>query len=224
MMNAFFIFLLSQFVLIPVFIGFVRFKRMDKIYYPFFVLLIVGFVNEVISFILIRGFKTTNAPANNIYSLVECCLIVYQLYLWKNSKKGFRGFMILIGICIVLWITQNILFFKLKSFDYPYFMVFYAFIIVLLSIHHINTIMMRPKVTSLLKNPQIIICVAFIAFFTYQIIYVASRFISKESTIHIKLTFGFSFINLATNALFAIAIYFITSKSEKKYDEYFRNR
>ncbi len=61
---------------------------MDKIYYPFFLLLLIDFINELVSFILIHGFKESNATANNIYSLLECCIILYQLYLWRNSKKN----------------------------------------------------------------------------------------------------------------------------------------
>lgn len=220
MVNAFFVFLLSQNILIPISIGLARFKRINKIYYPYFTLLILGFIAELVSFILIKNFKTSNAPANNIYSLLECCLILYQLYLWKNSKKSFKSFVFLIGVCVVIWLIQNILFLKINTFDSPYFRVFYAFVIVLLSINHINIIMMRLK-GPLLKNPQIIICVAFIVFFIYQIIYEASSSIPDETTIYNKLTLGFAFINFATNILFAIAIYFITTKNEDDYEHYF---
>lgn len=220
MINAFFVFLLSQVILIPIAVGLVRFKRIDKIYYPYFILLVLGFVAELVSFILIKGFKFSNAPVNNIYSLLQCCLIIYQLYLWKNSKKTFKSYVFLMVVCVVMWLIQNILFLKISTFDSPYFTIFYAFAIVLISINHINIIMMRLK-SSLLKNPQIIICVAFITFFIYQIIYEASMFISVEPATADELTFGFAFINFATNTLFAIAICFITAKNGDDYERYF---
>lgn len=222
MMNATNVFLLSLFVLLPILIGIKRFKNMDKIYYPFFILLVAGFINEVISFILIRGFKQSNAPANNIYSLFECCLILYQFYLWNNSKKKYRIFVFLVATCVAVWIIENILNFGI-SWVSTYFDIFYAFVIILLSINQINTIMMRPKGT-LLKNPQIILCVSFITLFIYQIINDASKFISNSPTIHNILIIGFSFINFATNMLFTVAMYLITYKSKEKYEEYFRNR
>lgn len=222
-MNAFFVFLLSQAVLIPISIGLIRFKRMGKIYYPFFVLLVIGFINEVISFMLIHGFALQNSITSNIYSLIECCLILYQLYVWQNSKKGYWLFVILASTCVVVWIIENLLFFKINTFDSPYFMVLYSFIIVLLSINQINLIMLHSK-SSLLKNPQIILCVAFITYFMYQIIYRATEFISIESILYIRLTTGFAYINLIINLLFAVAVFYITSKSKDEYDKYFRNR
>lgn len=221
-MIPFFLFLLSQSILIPILIGLIGFKRMGKIYHPFFALLIIGFINEVISFILIRGF-TLNSVTSNIYSLIECCLILYQLYVWQNSKKGYWLFIILASTCVVVWIIENVLFLKINTFDGPYFMVLYSFVIVMFSINQINEIITRSKLP-LLKNPQIILCVAFVTYFIYQIIYRASEFISNKSIIFLKLNIGFAYINLIINLLFAVAVFFIISKSKDKYDEYFRNR
>lgn len=222
MMTALSTFLLSQSVLIPILIGLLRFRRMDKIYYPFFILLIIGFLAEVVSFILIRSFHVQNAPANNIYFLLECYLLLYQLYLWKNSKKGYSTFLFFAGISVVAWFIQNILFFKINTFDSPFFQIYYAFLLVLLSINHINIIMVRPK-GALLQNPQMILCVGFIAFFIYQIIYYASRFISNEP-IQIMITSRFAFINFAINVLYAFAVYLMTIKRKENYYGYFNDR
>lgn len=223
MMNAFFIFLLSQSILIPILIGLIHIKRMGKIYYPFFVLLVIGFINELISFIFIHGFQLENSVTSNIYSLIECCLILYQLYVWQNSKKGYWLFVILASACVVVWVIENLLFFKITTFYSPYFMILYSFVIVLLSINQINKIITHSKLP-LLKNPQIILCVAFVTYFIYQIIYRASVFISDKSILHLRLIIGFAYINFTINILFAIAVFFITSKNKDKYDEYFRNR
>lgn len=223
MINAFLTFLLSQSILIPILIGCIQFKRMGNIYYPFFILLILGFVNEVTSYILIRGFKLHNSATSNTYSLIECCLILYQLYMWQNSKKGYKLFVVLISTCVGVWIVQYILFFKINTFSSHYFMIFYAFIIVLLSINHINIIMMRFR-NPLLKNPQIIICVAFITFYIYQIIYEASKFMSDKSAIRLMLITGFAFINFAINVLYAFAVYLMAIKRKENYYGYFNDR
>jgi len=140
----------------------------------------------------------------------------------EKFKKKYRVFMFLTGICIAIWIIENILSFKINLED-PYFIITYAFVIVLLSINQINATMIYLK-EPLIKNPQIILCVAFITYFIYQIIFEASEFISNTSVITLRLYIGFAYINFTRNILFAIAMFFITSKSKDKYDEYFRNR
>jgi hypothetical protein len=217
-------FLLSQAIVIPVAVAILRIKKLDKSYYPFFILLLMGLFSEVSSFASIELFKT-NAPVIKIYSLVECCLILYQLYLWKNSTKARRLFVILAGLCIVFWVIECIVFLNINTFS-PYFRVFYAFVIVLLSINQINSMMFQHN-TPLFKNPKFIICLAFIVFFLYQIIYEASYYISDSKSdpangVANKIIIGFGYINFIINLTYAVAIYFMTAKSEEGYNHYFK--
>jgi len=212
-------FLLSQSVLIPIVIGTVRIKRLPKMYYPFFVLLLLGFLSELVSFILIETFKTSNASVIKIYSLVECCIILYQLYLWKSSARYRRGFIFLAGACIVFWITENIVFFNTNTFN-PYFRVLYAFVIILLSINQINSMMFNHD-GPLFKNPRFIISLGFVVFFLYQIIDEASLYIgSDQSVVANKIIMGFGYINFFTNMIYAVAIFIITAKKEDLYNQY----
>lgn len=219
-MNIYFAFLLSQSILIPVFIGLARLKRWGKEYYPFFLLLLFGFLAELISFIVIHSFRLSNAPVVKIYSLLECCLILYQLYIWGNKKKGYLPFVLLTGFCSIVWIVENVLFLNINTFS-PYFRVLYAFIIALLSINQINAIMVKPD-GPLYKDPRFIISVAFVIFFIYQIIYEASLFVGLEkSTIANKIILGFDYINLIANLLYSVAVFLITSKNKTGYINYF---
>lgn len=215
-------FVLSQAIIIPIIVALIRFKKIDKVYYPFLILLLIGLLTELASFICINVFKT-NAPVIKIYSLIECCIILYQLYLWKNSVKFNRTFISLLIVCAVFWIVETIIFNNINTFS-PYFRVFYAFVIVLLCINQINSMMFYQNVT-LLRNPVFIICLAFIIFFLYQIIDEASLFIgSDQSAVANKIIMGFGYLNFFINLMCAVGVYFMGNSKSDPYSNYFNRR
>jgi hypothetical protein len=215
-------FILSESIIIPIIVALIRIKKIDKIYYPLLILLLIGLLSELASFICINVFKT-NAPVIKIYSLVECCIILYQLYLWKNAAR-YRPMFIGLGlVCVIFWVVETIVFKNINTFS-PYFRVFYAFVIVLLCINQINAMMFYQNVT-LLKNPVFIICLAFIILFLYQIILEASFFIgSDKSEVANKIIMGFSYINFFINLMCAAGIYFMGGNKDDPYNRYFNGR
>lgn len=213
-------FLLSQSIIFPITVGILRIKKMAKAYSPFFIVLMLGLLAELASFFFINVLKMSNAPIIKAYSLFECCLLIYQLYLWKNTDRNRQWFMVLIGICISFWFIETIVFSNLNTFS-PYFRVFYAFILVLLSINQINAMMFNHE-GALLKNPRFILSLGFIIFFLYQILYEAAYYAgSDKSEVANKIIMGFGYINFVINLLYAIAIFFITDTKEDGYDRYF---
>src|SRR4051812_35547466 len=109
-------FLLSQSILIPLIVGVIRIKGLDKMYLPFFLVLIIGFLTELDSFVFIDTFRSSNAMVIKIYSLIECCLVLYQLQLWRNSNKDRKLFIFLYVICAVVWVVENIVFLNINVF------------------------------------------------------------------------------------------------------------
>jgi len=119
--------------------------------------------------------------------------------------------------------VEVIVFKNINTFS-PYFRVFYAFIIVLLSINQINSMMFYQKV-NLLKNPVFIICLAFIIFFLYQIIYEASFFIgSDQSEVANKIITGFGYLNFFINLMYTAGIYFMGGSKDDLYSHYFNGK
>src|SRR6202012_844429 len=222
-MGVDFNFLLSQSIIIPIIVALIRFRKIGKVYYPLLLLLLIGLVTEVASRICINAFQT-NAPVIKIYSLVECCIILYQLYLWKNSSKYTRGFAILMAVCFIFWVVEVIVFKNINTFS-PYFRVFYAFVIILLCINQINSMMFYQKV-NLLKNPVFIICLAFIILFLYQIILEASYYIGSDikSPVANEIIMGFSYINFFINLMCAVGVYFMGGSKDNLYTHYFSGR
>jgi len=211
-------FLMSESILIPIIIGAVRIKSLNKAYYPFFILLLLGLLSELVSFILIEKFKTGNAADVKVYSLVECCIVLYQLYVWQNSARYRQLFILLAAICVVFWAVECIVFSNINTWS-PYFRVFYAFVIILLSVNQINSMMFNHD-GPLFKNPRFVISLGFIIFFLYQILYEAAYYIGSESTIAIKIIFGYSYNNFFTNMIYAVAIFIITAKKEDLHNQY----
>lgn len=211
----------SQSILIPIFIGIIRYKGLCKLYNPFFILLLSGLLAEIVSFIFINILRLGNAPVIKIYSLIECCIILYQLYLWKSTAKYKYLFYFLTGICVAFWIIEVVIFGNLNTFS-PYFRVFYAFVIVLLSINQINAMMFYHN-DPLLKKPKFVINLAFIIFFLYQIIYEASFYIGyNKSIVANKIIIGFGYVNLFTNLIYTVAIFLITKNNKDGYNSFFK--
>jgi hypothetical protein len=203
-MKTVFTFLLSESILLPIIVGLLAIKKIKDCWLPFFFVLLLSFTAELISYYDIEYLRTSNAIVINIYSLCECCLIIYQLYILNNRRSPVIFFG-LIASSVIFWLTENIAFKNINSFS-PYFRVYYAFLIVLLSINLINRCMVDQR-NSLLKNPIFVLCLSFIIFFTYQIIYEASFFIgSDKSTVANRIIVLFSYVNAIINVIYAFTI------------------
>lgn len=206
-MKTVFTFLLSESVLLPIIVGLFTINKLKHCWLPFFYLLLLAFVAELLSYYNIEYLQTSNAPIIKVYSLCECCLIIYQFYILQNrrSRMIFFG---LIVTCILFWLLENIALKNIDTFS-PYFRVFYAFIIVLLSINLINRSIVDQR-NSLLKSPVFVLCLAFIIFFIYQIIYEASFFIGSDKyVVADKIIVLFAYVNAITNLMYACTIWLI---------------
>lgn len=215
-MDIVFNFLLSQSILIPLVIMLFRIKKIPGDWMPFLVLLALGLLAEIASFIVIHYYKAGNAPVIKIYSLAECCLIYYLFYLWKNEKDAKTVFIVLTGISILAWIIEDIVFGGINTFS-PFFRVGYAFVIVLLSINQINSMMVKQD-GSLIKNPRFILCIGFIISFIYQIVYEASFYIGSDTSVLAdKIIIGYGYINFGVNLLNAYAVARISTRHQVNY-------
>jgi hypothetical protein len=202
-------FLLSQSILLPIFIGLIRLRRIDKGYRPFFILLCIGFITEVISFILIQGYKAPNAIPVNIYNFTEWALITWQFHVWgflRQKKKWFYA-LVVFGAC--LWMTENLLFMKIILFS-PYFRFFDYLLIVLFSVNKINFMITHDN-RNLFRNPKFLICIGFIVYFIYMIVYYWAFEVSLfgQPDISTSITFLMAYVNFFTNIIYAIAFLLI---------------
>jgi len=207
-MNTIVAFLLSQLILLPIIAGLVRFRRLDKSYQPFFLLLIIGFLTEVIGFIVIKG-GGSNFVIVNIYVLIEWGLIAWQFHVWGFLRQKKRLFYALLAFTTVCWIIENLVFHHITGIV-PYFRFLYFFFIVLLSINKIN-FMITHENRNLFRNPKFLICIGFIIYFIYMIVDFWAFEISLlgAATISRRIHFLMAYINVFTNIIYAIAFLLI---------------
>lgn len=201
--------LLSQSILFPLIAGLIRLRRIDKSYQPFYILLVVGFVNELISEYIIKFIHISNAPASNIYSLIEWLLILWLFQVWGSLRTWKKIYFALVLLSCTIWVTENLIFGHFRDFS-PYFRIFSAFLIVLLSVNKINFMITHDN-HSLLRQPRFLICIGFIIYFIYKIIFEWAYQTSLFGVTDITTTIIFleAYINALTNVIFAIALLMI---------------
>lgn len=203
-MNFTQIVLFSFSVLIAGVIGLIRFNRIDQAYYPFIFCLWIAGLNEVVSFALSKSGSTTIVN-NNIYTLLEAVLITWQFKRWEPFDRYGKIYSFALVLVIIAWLLENIHVSTIHKVGI-YFRVFYAFIIVLMSFHSINWVIMNGRGV-LIKSPVFLICVGYIIFFTFKILTEAFWFygINISNTLSIDVFIIFTWINLFVNLLFGIA-------------------
>jgi len=209
-MKYFFLFLLSQSILLPIIAGLVRLRRIDKSYQPFLLLLVIGLTVEILSFVIIVNFKgSSNAIPINIYTLIEWLLLAWQFYVWGLLRQKKQVFYAILTTGVLIWIIVNIVFGKINEFS-PYFHFFYYFVVVLFSVNEIN-FMITHYNRNLFRNPKFLICIGFIIYFVYMIVYYWAVEISasghQEISQHIQFFMGY--VNALANIIYAIAFLLI---------------
>lgn len=216
-MNPIVNFLLSEIIIVPVILGIIKYRQMEKSYRPFILLLLAAVVTELVNYTIFVRNGIPNAPAIKIYSLVECILILFLFHGWRFLKENDKLFYLIIFLFFGGWFIESILFAGIKDFS-PYFRIFYSFIVVLLSVNQINYTLMVTTEKNLLRNSKFLICIAFVIFFIYQILYEAAYFVSDYSEKNNSLTSNiisyFGYINLLVNLIFIPAVYFIPKQGK----------
>ncbi len=192
-------------------IGLIRFKKTSMVFLPFLLFLWLGLTNEVVSTITGKIIRNT-AINNNIYVLLESCLIAWQFQRWglfKDQKKLFPILLVAFG---TVWTVETLIIYKITAVS-SYFRIFYSFVVVLMSINMINSLIVNES-RSLLKNAAFLICIGFIIFFTYKILveifWVYGLNGSKEFRSNVYSIL--KLINLFCNLIYALAALWVPRK------------
>ncbi|HEY4334832.1 MAG TPA: hypothetical protein VGM89_03020 [Puia sp.] len=206
-MKPFYIFLLSESILFPFLAGLVRLHRIKRSsYQPFFTLILAGVAAEVLSTFILYVLYGHNAVSNAVYALLEWLLIAWQFRVWGLLRNRKPLFYALLALPCLTWITENLIFGQIVYFS-PYFQVVYCFLVVMFSINQIN-FMITHDYRNLFGNPTFLICIGFIIYFLYRIVfnwaYQSSLKGANETSTFIIMLFGY--VNALTNIIFAIAL------------------
>lgn len=173
-------------------------------------LLLIGLITELVSAYLIQIKGTGNAEVSNVYALLEWLLVCWQFRRWGFLRgRPLVIYSLLLLPCLV-WIAENVILGQINNFP-PYFRILYDALIVLFSVSKIN-FMITHDDRRLLGRPDFLICIGFIIYFVYEIVYEwAFQYSSAQprsaGDIYItkRIISLFGYINALTNIIFAIA-------------------
>ena len=164
---------------------------------------------EVVDRIVIDIFHSSNAIPSNIYTLVEWVLIAWQFHVWGFLRTRKKLFYALLAFSFLAWATEMLFYHHIHEFA-PYFRFFYCFLTVLLSVNKINFMITHDN-RNLLRHPDFLICIAFIIYYVYRIVFEWAYQVSLlgKTDITIFIIFLFAYINALINIIFAIALLMI---------------
>ncbi|WP_132053559.1 hypothetical protein [Pseudocnuella soli] len=201
------IILLSS-ILLPAITGLVCYRRINPVYFPFLLLMWLGLLNEVVSLTVISlGFY--NYYNFNLFHLVETLLIIWQ---FKNLRLFEHRTFFILSLSTIGWFITEAAISGLNAF-YSYFYIYCAVLIVFLSMHMINKLLVTER-SNLFKNAVFLFCCAFIIFFTASIVtevfWLYGTQLSKEFRSGMQAIFGWS--NCICNIIYAFAILWMPRK------------
>lgn len=212
-MNYWQVIIFSASIWIAAIIGWARFSRIQPGYLPFLICISVASLNELVSFILTRNgyFTIIN---NNIYVLLEGMLITWQFRNWGLFSRHRIIFYMLLATLSLLWTLENLTSPGQTAINF-YFRIAYSFMIVIMSIH-INNLLIVTCRGRLLKSPVFLICSGFIIYFTYKILVEAFWLYGLHATRHFRINvyLMLTWINLIVNLIYAVALLWIPRKPQ----------
>ncbi|HEV3412348.1 MAG TPA: hypothetical protein VG101_07710 [Puia sp.] len=190
--------------ILPCIAGLVRFRRLGKTYQPLFLMFLTGLATEIIAAYL-AWYKKNNADVYNTYALLEWIFIFWQFRAWGFFRLRREIAWAILALPCLIWVAENLIFGKMDNFS-PYFRIFACFNIVLFSVNKINFMITHDN-RKLLGHPDFLICIGFIIYFIYDIVYewAYQSSINGATDITSTIIFLFGYINALTNIIFAIA-------------------
>lgn len=197
---------------LAVLIGAIRFRRLNRSFYPFILVMVATLINEILNPVLIRHYST-NAVNTNILNLVVALLWLWQFRKWdsfiRRSKWKYNA---LVLATLAAWTIEHLLIRRITIFN-SFFSLLASFMLVFLAIDQINRLIIEEK-KNLFRNSKFLICIGVMVLYAYKIMvesfYVMQLDESNEflSNIFIILVF----VNLFVNLLYALATLWIPTR------------
>lgn len=200
-------------VIISVIISLFKVNKIDKKFLPFFFLIWLNLLNEILSDLIANYFKT-NAPNSNIYVLVSEFFVLCQLQIWSRAKLKRIYSWSLIGILAFIWGYENILYSTLWKFN-SYSTIFFYFVIVVFTAQVLSqNIFTRSK--GIIGKTIFILCSAFLLKYAVSIVVeIFWLYGANLSDAFLKNIYWIvSYVNLLVNIIYAIAVIWVPKKRE----------
>jgi len=184
-------------------LGAIRYRKTDRIFYPFIYLCWLATVVELSGSLRLYPMSYT-VYVFNIYSIAEYTLITWLMLRWRVISRP--AFWLITGGLTLGWILEFLIFDRITH-GASYFNIAYALVIVFMSVRCLGWRLMVER-GNLLKSPYVIICSAFILYFTTAAIVVAFWLYGMYGSadfVNAVVLFHY-IVNLVANLTYAIAI------------------
>lgn len=198
-------------ILIVGLISMIRFKAMNKAYYPFIYKTWAASINELLSATLVlNGFHTI--LNNNFYVLVESLLLTWFFKRMGLLGSGNKIFSAIILFLSMVWLIEITLFtglFKVATI----FRIVYSLLVVMMSITLINKLFFNSR-NSFNKNAAFLLCTTFIIYYSAKAVVQAFTIygIDRQSEFLLNIYIIMIYLNLFINILHIIVVLWIPRK------------
>lgn len=199
-------------ILVPLAAAITRYGRLSKRYLPLLWVLIIGALNESVSYLTIRWFRN-NLVNSNLYTIIEYFLLLLLFYRIKEQRKIWLIAASSIGLAV--WCTDNLWLHELQHSN-ALFRIFSSMVIIWLSIDKITMLVLN-GITDPYKKTDLLLCFSFFIYYTYRsFILLFKAFVPNQNTgfyAHLWLLLGL--LNIATNLIYTLAILWIPKPQER---------
>jgi hypothetical protein len=200
-------------ILIAAVVGMLRYPRVTADSRPFFYVVWIALINEILSEVFTSTLHST-AINCNFYVLIEALLYCWLFYNWGSLiRNPVKLRLLLLFICMV-WIVDNLLLHSLRQTN-SLFRIVSSFVLVFLAIDQINQIITMDR-SRLLTNARFLVSTGVVIFFTYRAII--------ETFYWIRLPFSdlffhnvyliMDYVNLFVNLIFGLAALWIPTRQK----------
>lgn len=194
-------------IALPCITGLYRYKQLSNgRYLPLLVLLFTGFLNECLSFAMIKWHQSNLINAN-VYTLIE-----YLLYFWLFYKISSQSrILVIAGLSggILVWITDNLVLHSLTTSN-SLFRIMASLVIIWFSIDKLSQLTFNGA-TDKFKKSDLLLCFSLLAYFTFRgFIHIFKQFsIGHTPAFQIHLWIILCVLNILVNISLCITILWI---------------
>ena len=198
-------------ILIVGLISVIRFKAMNKAYYPFIYRTWAACTNELFSAVLVlNSFHTISN--SNFYVLVESILLTWffkRMGLLGTDNKIFNAIILFLSMVWLIEITLFTGLFKVATI----FRIVYSLLVVMMSITLINKLFFSSR-NSFNKNAAFLLCTTFIIYYSAKAVVQAFTIygIDRQSEFLLNIYIIMIYLNLFINILHIIVVLWIPRK------------
>lgn len=208
-------FLLSLSIAIAGIIGIIRFKVIDRSYYPFIYDIWLVLIVEVIVFVLIKQklYSILNGIVN-IFSIVDCLLFTWLFYRWGLFKGNTKLLYWILGFFVILWIVITFFVHGFSQNNW-YFRLIYSFALIFFSVTYFNKLVVSER-GNMLHNSKFLICLGLIIFYTFFTVVCATNLTLFQYEYSLQFRRSLQqinvFSNVFVNLIYALAVLWIPRK------------